>query len=374
MRRSSIAAAVLLILYCLTPARSRAQPTPATRPANAPAGQIKSPDVSPDGRITFRVSAPKASEVLVSTEWDYKRTPLTRADDGVWSVTLGPVEPNVYSYQFIIDSVPTLDPRNAEIKQGAPAQSLVEVGGPASPFALRDVPHGVVEVVRYHSRSLDAERRMHVYLPPGYDQDSSRKFPVFYLLHGAGDNDSHWTNLGRANLILDNLLTAQKAEPMIVVMPHGHTPGRAGPGNNSAFADDLLKDIVPYVEAHYRTKPGSENHAIAGLSMGGGQSLNIGLRNPGTFGYVISFSGAVPRSPQAAAELIPDPKALNEKLHLLWIGCGRGDFLLKPNQDFIAALDNAGVKHTWHESEGLHHWPLWRTYLVEVAPLLFRLQ
>jgi enterochelin esterase-like enzyme len=377
MCRPSIAAAVLLAFFgCWMQSQASAQPAPATRPSTSPAGagQIKSPDVGADGRITFRISAPKASEVLVSTEWDYKRTPLVKAENGVWSVTLGPVGPNVYSYQFIIDSVPTLDPRNAEIKQGAPAQSLVEVGGTASPFALRDVPHGVVEVVRYHSKSLDAERRMHVYLPPGYDQDPSRMFPVLFLLHGSGDNDAHWTNLGRANLILDNLIAERKAEPMIIVMPHGHTPGRAGPGNNAAFADDLLKDIVPYVETRYRTKPGPENHAIAGLSMGGGQSVSVGLRNSGMFGFVISFSGSVPNTPQAVADLVPDPKALNDHLRLLWVGCGRGDFLLKRNQDFIAALDQAGVKHTWHESEGMHHWPLWRTYLVEVAPLLFREQ
>jgi enterochelin esterase-like enzyme len=266
-----------------------------------------SPDVTAERRIAFRILAPQAQAVRLNAS-DIPGTgaaQLTKADNGVWEITVGPVPAGAYRYNFNIDGVATLDPRNPLTSESQNnSWSLVQV--PGSEFAdTRNVPHGSVAEVTYHSTALNAVRRMHVYLPPGYETNN-RKYPVFYLLHGAGDSDDSWSTVGRAGFILDNLIAAKKAKPMIMVMPAGHTRGPAA-GNplaanaTDAFVSDFVTDIMPYVQTHYRTSNDRANTAIAGLSMGGSQTLNIAIPNLEKFGYIGVYSsgllGAFPGRP-----------------------------------------------------------------------------
>ena len=260
--------------------------------------------------MTFRIYAPKASEVSVGG--DFGGGKLTKDDKGVWSITVGPLTPDFYSYTFHVDGVRTVDPKNAMIKQGISSlESMFLVPGEEAEFeATKDVPHGEVRTAWYRSGTLDAMRSMHVYTPPGYEGGSD-KYPVLYLLHGAGDEDSGWSTIGRAGFILDNLIAEKKAVPMIVVMPNGSLPRPANmpaftPGSpptpearaameaaQKRFTDELLKEVVPYVEKHYRVKSGPENRALAGLSMGGGQTLRVVTTHPDEFAYVGVWSAAL---------------------------------------------------------------------------------
>jgi enterochelin esterase-like enzyme len=333
---------------------------------------VTSPEVKPDRTVVFRIAAPKANAVNVAGEFGKKE--LTKDDRGVWSVTVGPLEPDLYSYRFDVDGVPTVDPRNARVKVGQPPlNNLVVIkGDQPGPHDLRDVPHGVLHVHRYGSKALNGKSRgLTVYTPPGYDPAAEARYPVLYLLHGSGDDERGWTNAGLANLIVDNLIADGKAVPMIVVMPNGHAVERRSrePNSNTkAFEADLLGDIIPLVEKSYRVKPGAENRAIAGLSMGGGQSWAIGMGHPDVFSYVCPFSMG---GSTAALDKI-DISEVNRRLKLLWIGCGRQDPLFSRSERLEKSLTEKGVKHTWHPSEGAHTWIVWRKYLAEVVPLLFR--
>ncbi len=257
----------------------------------------------------------------------------------------------------------------------APRTSILAI--PATPPALhdfQDVPHGKVSLHTYRSRSLERLRPVQVYTPPGYDADSARRFPTLYLFHGNGDNEATWVAHGHAHWILDNLIAAGRAQPMIVVMLDGHAvpPGQSTPEarqrNVSAFERDLLDDAMPFIAAHYRTRENAADRAIIGLSMGGGQSLNIGLGHPGRFAWVGGMSSSVRERP----ETLNDAAKFNAQLRLLWFACGRDDFLRKANQELDAALKAKGIRHTYVETDGGHAWPVWRRYLAEFAPLVFR--
>ena len=268
----------------------------AQMPPRTPADAVKSPEVLPDHRVTFRLYAPNAKEVAASGDWRTVDTASTGKMDkderGVWSLTIGPLRPDFYTYSFSVDGQPMPDPKNVNLKVGvASLQSIVGVPGEEAEFeAERRVPHGAVNMIWYLSSTLDRQRRLHVYTPPGYET-GREKYPVLYLIHGGGDNDSDWTSIGRANFILDNLLADKKIPPMIVVMPDGSTAraaiapifrpgGRGGPEAGMAgdrFGDDLMGDIIPYVDGHYRTLATRDKRALAGLSMGGLQVLWFGL-------------------------------------------------------------------------------------------------
>ena len=355
------------------------------RPPATPNETLVSPEVSQDRRVTFRIYAPKASEVTLSGDWmAWSRTErLTKDDRGVWSVTVGPLAPDVYTYWFVVDGVRVIDPRNREVKEGvAGLESVVEVPGKEAQFlSIQPVPHGEVRTVWYASSSLGIMRRMHVYTPPGYER-TRRRYPVLYLLHGGGDTDATWSTVGRAGFILDNLLAEGKAKPMLIVMPAGHVPGRpgsrmgAGP-EGDPFTQDLLADIIPYVEAHYRVSAKPEHRALAGLSMGGVQTLNIGLTNLDKFGYLGVFSSgwfpaALEEFQSKHRALLDDPKT-KERLRLFWIAVGKEDQLAYRNtQSMLRVFDQHGIRYTYHESPGGHTWSNWRHYLSELAPLLFR--
>lgn len=381
----------VLPLVLSTPLVDLAQPSTPTasdRPegtqiADAAAPRIKSPDIAPDRRVTFRLYAPRASEVLLTGEFLEGNQRFARDETGVWSVTVGPIAPEIYHYNFIVDGVRMIDPANAELKTGSTASTLssvLEVRG-ASPafYDPQPVAHGEIRTHWYDSRSLNQVRRLTVYVPPGYDRDARTRYPVVYLFHGANADENAWYRLGRVNLILDNVLAAGKATPFLVVMPFGYgvAPGvPSAPGENTAkFGRDLLDDVIPFIESRYRALTDRDHRAIVGLSMGGGQALAIGLNHLDRFSYVAGFSsglGSAADFPQTYARLVAEPDAANRKLRLLWVGCGREDGAFAASKNLSEFLNSHRVKHTFHESDGAHTWMVWRRYLHEIAPLLFR--
>ena len=347
----------------------------------------RSPEVAPDRRVTFRLLAPKASEVTLTGEFMEGGRSLQKDDKGVWSVTVGPLEPEIYNYNFSIDGVRTIDPNNPHVKTGSTAstiQSVLEVRGDSPAFYDgQSVPHGEVRAHWYESKSLNALRRLTVYTPPGYDRNVQGRYPVLYLLHGANSDETVWTRDGHANLILDNLLAGGKARPFLVVMPFGYgvPPGTpppvsgGGPSDNTAlFSRDLIEDVIPFIQSQYRVYTDRDHRAIAGLSMGGGESLGIGMNHLELFSYVAGFSAALrPAEFQKTfAGLAASPQDANDKLHLLWIGCGNQDSLFPAAKSFSEFLTERKIKHAFRESTGAHTWINWRRYLNEFAPLLFR--
>ncbi len=352
-----------------------------TSAAEAPARRarppaIVSPELAEDRRVTFRLMAPKATEVLVVGQWNEGRVPLVKGSNGLWSATTGPIEPGVWEYSFQVDGLAMIDPGNPAIKpMRAPRTSILSVPGqPPLLCEFQDVPHGVVHQHTYRSKSLDRVRELVVYTPPGYEQ-AGATFPTLYLQHGSGDNQATWVAHGKAHWILDNLIAQGRAKPMVVVMMDGHAA--LGGGERmmqnyiSLFERDLLEDVLPFIEKTYRVKTDATSRAIVGLSMGGGQSLGIGLRHTDRFAWVGGFSSAIPDT-DSIAESLAHADATNQQLKLLWIACGKDDFLLKRNTDFIALLTEKKIQHTWKQSEGAHSWPVWRGYLAEFAPLLFQ--
>lgn len=348
---------------------------------------VVSPEVKADRRVTFRVFAPKAEAVGVFTTdlpGGFAPRPMKKGDDGVWELTLDAVEPGTYRYLFDVDRVRTVDPRNQDVSESnGNAWSVLHVPG-ADFMDTRDVPHGAVARVYYHSSVLGRDRRMHVYTPPGYEA-GAEKYPVLYLLHGAGDCDDSWTSVGRANYILDNLIAAKKAKPMIVVMPAGHTgpfsftmPTRRGEGTagNARFEEDFEQDVRPYVESHYRVKTGRDDRAVAGLSMGGNQTLNVFASHPKDFGYVGVFSSAVFLGSTSEWEKkhmdrLDDAEA-RKGLKLLWFATGKTDFLLNRTKESVALFKKHEYSPVFQETSGGHTWINWQKYLNEFAPQLFR--
>jgi enterochelin esterase family protein len=383
-------------LFLLGAGAARAQGLPQRTPT--PNDTLKSPEVLPDKRVTFRIYAPKASEVTVGGDWISQGLgtggKLEKDDKGVWSITVGPLPSDFYSYAFTVDGVRTLDPKNPFIKQGITSLDNMFFL-PGEPAAFQDnqsVPHGEVREAWYQSSTLGMQRRLHVYTPPGYDSGKGR-YPVFYLLHGGGDEDSGWSTIGRAGFIIDNLLAEKKALPMIVVMPNGSLPRPANlppatpgappdPAVNAAlqerFTNELLKDIVPFVEKNYRVATGAANRAIAGLSMGGGQTLRAVTTNPDQFAYVGVWSAGV--NPQTSADFekraavfLDNSDKINKQIKLFSISCGEKDPLaFNGSKNLAEILKKRGIKHDLRISAGGHTWINWRQYLRDYAQVLFR--
>jgi enterochelin esterase-like enzyme len=373
----------LVVLSAWALAAGPSAPGQGKRPA------LVSPQVQADGKVVFRLLAPKAAKVVLSSgemqpALGTGSFPLARGDDGVWAVTVGPLPPGIYDYTFDVDGLRITDPSSPNVfgnRQGA--RGFVEVPGPAGKprhDEWRRVPQGKVSLHWYQS-SAGYRRRLHVYTPPGYDKDSTKHYPVLYLLHGGGDNDSHWMHLGRANVIADNLLADGKMVPLVIVMPDGHVPvpAREGEGKDglrartqAAFAKDLLDDVVPLVESSYRVRADRLQRAITGLSMGGGQALHVGLKHLDKFAWVGAFSAAPGNPEQVLAAVRADPRRANERLKFLWVGIGKDDFLLKQNRAFVQALKDARIEHEYRETAGAHRWSVWRLYLHEFLPRLFR--
>ncbi len=336
---------------------------------------VVSPTIHNDGRVTFRVQAKSAKDVSVSGEMIQGKVAMTRGDDGTWSATLESVGPGLYGYNFTIDGVRMVDPGNPQLKpQRAPRTSILHIPGDHF-YDFKDVPHGTVHLHGYHSAPIDRFREMHVYTPPGYET-GDRRYPLLVLQHGHSDSFATWTRYGKAHWILDNLIAAGKAVPMIVLMLDGHPiPESFGGARSQENTDELRRDLMgaalPMVEKLYRVKPGRENRAIAGLSMGGKHALTIGMNELETFAWVGAFSAGVPER-EAVGAVLDDPEKTNRQLKLFWIACGKDDFLLDENKQMIAVLKETGIKHEWLLTEGGHSWPVWRGYLAEFAPLLFQ--
>jgi enterochelin esterase-like enzyme len=351
--------------------------------AQSSAPRIVSPEVGADRRVTFRLLAPDAREVVLSGEFMQGSKPLEKGENGVWSATVGPIEPEIYHYNFTIDGVRTIDPGNPTLKTGSTPSTLasvLEVRGERPAFYDgQPVPHGEIRTHWYESKSLNTRRSLTVYTPPGYDRDAQTRYPVLYLFHGANADENAWYRLGRANLILDNLLATGKTRPFLIVMPFGYGVAAnlpAKPGENTAaFSRDLIEDVIPFIQSKYRTIADRDHRAIAGLSMGGGQSLTIGLNHLELFSYVGGFSAAIGAAadlPKTYASLVANAEASNGKLRLLWVGCGTEDSLFAAAKSFSEFLNGHGIKHTFRETTGAHTWMVWRRYLNEIAPLLFQ--
>jgi enterochelin esterase family protein len=386
------------------PAQSQVPAATAPGPVNcqtrsgpmAPPMSYKSVEQLPDSRLTFRICAPNANTVVVTSP-DIAAIPsgypagtpaglaMTRDDRGIWSATTAvPVVPGNYRFSYQVDGVRTPDPQGTTYSEHQSGiSSTVEVKGAAGDFQTwqPSIPHGAVETIFYWSKSLQAVRRAHIYTPPGYT-NGNRKYPVLYLVHGAGDSDDCWTSIGHANNILDNQLAAKQTVPMIVVMPFGHTPPRPGSDAmrgmlvNQDFGDDLIKDLIPYVDANYRTLRKADMRAMAGLSMGGAHTLNFGVPHPELFRYVgifsmgLGFNNANPVSNYTQANDAA-LKLAAKQLKLVYYAIGREDFLYSSAAPTRQMFDQYGIKYTFHESGGGHTWMNWRDYLADFAPRLF---
>jgi enterochelin esterase-like enzyme len=368
MRFSRFGLIVLLLsIFCLPVSQLRAQQFQS----------IISPEIDSQHHVTFRLRAPDAKQVGLQAQFLEQPRPMTKDDKGIWSVTLESVKPGIYEYTFIVDGLQIVDPSNSWLKVWlGNSKNLVEIPGDEPMFyEQQQVPHGTIHIHKYQSRSLGVPRQLYLYTPPGYETNHEVRYPVLYLFHGFGDPVDAWIGIGRANLIMDNLIAGNKTRPFIIVMPYGHTPSSPpvmrSIGRYEAFEKDLIEDVISFVQKSYHVSTEQKDRAVAGLSMGGGQSLTIGLGNLDLFGWVGAFSSAVPEQ-EKLDKLLADPKSINEKLKLLWIGFGRQDFLFDTNQKFIERLKTDKIKYVSHITEGGHEWRLWRNYLNELAPLLFR--
>jgi enterochelin esterase-like enzyme len=408
---------LLLLPVCAVVQTSSAQQPAAQAPGVGAAANVRSPEVSADRNVTFRIAAPRASAVSVICECltleeaakleqqiaqlgqrsatDPEMVRLTRAlqdvrsnqgaraltrdASGVWSLTLDAVVPDFYEYHFKVDDFEMLDPRNPVVKYNSRPnliESLLEVPGSTPAFYdPRPVPHGKVDIRYYDSKATGTLRRVFVYTPPNYDR-STAKLPVLYLLHGADGDETVWTTYGRANLMLDNLIADRKAAPMIIVTPFGYAyppvNGVAGDKQRADFEKDLLENLIPFVQTSYRVAADRDHRALAGLSMGGGQTLAIGPRHLDVFSRIAVFSSGAGNNPEASLkDVVANSKNVNARLKMFWMGIGTEDPGFAGAKKTSDYLDSVGVKHSFKTMPGAHTWIVWRHFLNEVAPQLW---
>lgn len=408
----ALAAAILgvVLLAWAAPARAAGQGTP----------QIVSPEILPDGRVTFRLLAPEATDVSVTGDWpggiQSTTTPMVKSANGAWSATVGPLKPEFWIYTFSVNGVTTLDPRNINTRRNTTRiENTLLIPGPESAdYAVNAVPHGTVALQWYDSPTIGATRRAYVYTPAGYESGKER-YPVLYLLHGGSGDEDAWFSCGRASQILDNLIAQGRARPMVVVMPNCNTTRIAAPdfvpappapsaaqdpGRFRRFPESLVRDLVPFIDRTYRTRSDRDNRAIAGLSVGGAQTMYTAFNHLDLFAWVGAFSGGfpvmpdvgidVPAPPDAAslkgpdltrsidpvkfAALLPQlNSAANARLRLLYISIGTADTLMTTHSVVKQVLREQGVKYTLMEFPGyIHEWPVWRVTLRDLLPRLFQ--
>jgi enterochelin esterase-like enzyme len=388
MKQRSIFAAFKALLFaaCL-PLIAAAQIPAAPAPPNAaapapPLPPYLSPEIHPDNTVTLRLRAPNAQNVDLVLEGAV--TPMQQDADGLWTATTPVLAPEIYAYRFVVDGQPMLDPRDTDVRDNLQSltNNLTVPGTPPEPWELQSIPHGIVEHHFYTSQVAlglpNNQSDYYVYTPPGYSAKSRQSYPVLYLLHGYSDAADGWSSVGKANFILDSLIASGKAKPMIVVMTLGYgnmavlKPGRT-PALSAQSVDlyqkALLTEVMPQIEAAYHVSKKRQDRAIAGLSMGGHESLLIGLTHPELFAWIGTFSAGA--NATTVSEL-PPTNAQKANLRLLWMACGVDDALLKPNQAVIAALKAEGLPVTAIETPGHHQWPVWRDNLIHFAPLLFQ--
>jgi enterochelin esterase family protein len=370
--------------------------------------QFVSPEVKSDRTVTLRLLAPKATEVLVTGEIlnGAPSRAMTRGDDGVWTTTLGPLPPDIYTYAFNVDGVSTPDPRNPWVKLVSGTGLTVQVEVPGDGLQYYDskpVPHGLIQIVTYESKSAGATRQAYVYTPPDYHRTNT-KYPVLYLLHGGGDLDPGWSMTGRAHIIMDNLIAEKKAKPMIVVMPlargggslglgpSGMSPGMiapgagaargrgaapggapAGPAPMQAFAQDFVGDLLPTIEKTFRVSTRPEERAMAGLSAGAAATINTTFSRPDLFRYIVILSGGGGQNVEAAyPKFFGNNAAAAKQMKLIWLAVGDEDFALAGTKALDETLTRSGIKHSYKTTPGRHEWRIWRPHLHEFAQLLFQ--
>ncbi len=427
--RSKAAAVVAVAILCASTGFAQPAAVPAAQQAPGRGGtaQLRSPEIAPDGTVTFRLAAPNATSVLVRntsggfTDWPGgNEVAMTKGDNGVWSATIGPLKAEYYVYVFVVDGVQAFDPQNIfHVRDGQRYGNALRLAGEfTSGYAVNDVPHGTVHVVWYPSPALKLTRRLYVYTPPGYETGTAR-YPVFYLLHGGGGDEDAWTTLGRAPEIMDNLIAQGKAKPMIVVMtnenanqvaapdfvaaPPAAARGTGNPMQGTAMLDfpkSIVTDLIPFIDKAYRTRSDRESRAIAGLSMGGGMTLLAAFNNLDKFAWVGTFSAGLPPMPGVAVPIAPPPNAANlrgpditntidkqklaallpqlnadanARLRLFYVGIGAEDGLITAHNAFKELLADKGVEATIIERHGYgHEWAFWRISLQDLAPRLFQ--
>jgi enterochelin esterase family protein len=405
----------LLHASLLATALISALPLLAQQTATAPARPRipVSPEIHADKTVTFRISAPKATEVTLNGSWEgAKELPMSKNDEGVWSTTVGPLPEQLFGYWYLVDGVKALDPGNAETQRdGARYDSMLMIPGAASDlWDFKDVPHGTVQEVWYPSPTLKlASRRMTVYLPPDYLSNTTARYPVLYLLHGGGGDEDAWIGMGRANIILDNLIAKGKTKPMIVVMPNGNatqtvsqgfglgpTPARqsviaplppplqaaggrgAAPGGRGgqpqpyagSYPESLVKDVIPFIEKNYRVIANKDSRAIAGLSMGGSQTLVATNNNPGLFGYIGVFSSGPRTVDETFEKQLEAVKAGGVKFY--WTGAGTTDMAREGTVNLENEVKKVGFATSYTEIPGAHYWFLWRYFLGQFGPIMFQ--
>lgn len=380
-----IVAGAPFVTFAQNPGNPTVLPAPAAAATRTPPPRPPtSPEVLADRRVTFRLQAPSADKVELAGVAGQTR-PMTKDDNGLWSLTLGPLEPEIYRYQFVVDGLRITDPVNAWVDVGRnAANSLFEIpGSPARFDERRPGPGGTLHIRHYHSNILGVARRVFIHVPAAYDAEPARRFPVLYLRHGNGDFENTWSDLGRAGVILDNLVAEGRAVPMIIVMPNGY-PGDApraaspsGTGGEDPTSAELLEDLLPLVEKHYRVLPGPAHRAIAGLSMGGGQAFFTGLKHPEVFAWVGAFSSGVVSAPHfdfaaALPGFLDAPAASNARLRLLFLSCGTEDSRFTGYLRVVATLKEHGIRHEWLALPGAHEWKVWRHSLAALLPQLFQ--
>lgn len=354
----------------------------------------RSPQINPDKTVTFRITAPNAQDVKLSLQSEKAPVQMVKDARGSWSVTVGPVKPDIYPYSYIIDGVQVMDAGNMYYFPNERFKgSLLEVSGDSSLIhSMRDVPHGTVTYELYQSAEGTTGTVL-VYTPPGYDNNPNQKYPVFYLISGTTDTEETWFKVGKANLILDNLIAEGKAKPMIIVMPYGNIEARiaeqkgglkpADPADRESaeaiarsktFERDLVDNLIPYVEKNYRVIANSENRAIGGFSRGGGQTLRTGFGNIDKFAWICCYSAYLSTTEleRDFKQVVENPKETNKKLKLLWVSVGNEDRLYKPATEFIDYLKAKNITHKTLITTGGHTWMNTRVYLANTAPLLFK--
>ena len=344
---------------------------------------VVSPQVNSDNTVTFRYLAPLAKEVKLSIQFEKTPVAMTRDTVGLWAVTVGPVKPDMYPYHFVADGLQVADPRNTAIFPNEGFQnSVVEVTGDTPlVHTLQNVPHGTLSY-RYYNSSELGTRPVLIYTPPGYETNTAAKYPVLYLLHGTTDTEETWTKVGRANIILDNLIHQGKAKPMIIVMPYG----RAFPviskssgslrnwANLQEFKKDFHQNLLPFIEQNYRVKADKDNRAIAGFSGGGGETLYLGLNNTDMFSWVCGFApGMLKEEFNRNNEVaFANPSLINQRLKLFWVGVGKEDGLYPVISDYLKVLDEKKIRHETFISDGGHTWMNCKLYLTLIAQRLFK--
>ncbi len=375
MKKKIITRFIFLLIAFVIPGFAAAQPT------GIPG--IISPQVNHDNTVVFRLLSPSAKDVKLDAQFEKKPMQMTKDSSGLWSITVGPVKPDIYPYHFIVDGIRLADPNNSAIFPNEGFQnSLVEITG-SEPLvhSIQNVPHGTLSYRYYYSSELGV-RPVVIYTPPGYEKEKDKKYPVLYLLHGTTDLEETWTKVGRAHIILDNLIYQSKAVPMIIVMPYGRAYPVISKSSGSLrnwenlqeFRKDFFGNLMPFVEENYRVKNDRNFRAIAGFSGGGGTSLYFGLNNPDVFSWVCGFAPGMlkPEFDRNNAVAFENPELTNQRLKLFWIGVGKEDGLYPVISEYLKVLDEKKINHETFISDGGHTWMNCKLYLSVIAQKLFK--